>query len=427
MNDSTCRWMVLGAVACAMIVTEAVASGFRNPPEGAAALALGGGKVALTEDASVVSHNPASLADFKQNQILPTVTFIHTETEFTSPVGAAETDDPWKVLPNLYVAWPIKDSRYVAGLGVTTPYGQSTKWDEDGAFRYSAPYSAELTVVNVNPTLAARVNERVAVGVGADVYWSQVSLKQRMPWSMLTGSPLSADGVIHAEGEGMAVGANAAVSVKVTDKQTVSLTYRCPFSVDYEGDVDVSQMPAGAQALGLSPSSDFDTTVDFPAVAALSYAIKMTDTVRVGADVEWIQFSRYENLVLDAGKNNILLNGPGAANPMAPAAMPQDWDDTWTAGVGADWRVAPNVTLRAGYIHLQSPIPDETLAPSLPDATRDVVSVGFGYTHGRQTLDLAYGYSIIPTREIRTDVNPAYNGDYETSSHLMSVSYGYAF
>ena len=30
-------------------------------------------------------------------------------------------------------------------------------------------------------------------------------------------------------------------------------------------------------------------------------------------------------------------------------------------------------------------------------------------------------------REIRTNQNPAYNGTYEMSSHLLSVSYGYSF
>jgi long-chain fatty acid transport protein len=399
----------------------------RNPPEGAAALALGGGKVTLTDDASAISHNPANLTELKGPQILPVMTLIHAESEFISPMGSAKTEDPWKILPNVFAAWPVENTRFVAGVGVTTPFGQSTVWEQSSALRYVAPYSASMSLIDVNPTLAARLTDRVSVGVGADVYWSQLELKQKLPGAALTGNPLSPDVTIHAQGDGTAVGANAALSVKLTARQTIGLTYRAPFTVDYEGDMDVSGMPAGAALMGLTPSSDFDSSIDFPAVAALGYGIKLTDTVRVGADVEWVQWSRYESLVLNGANNNPLLNAPGTPNPMMPAVVRQNWDDSWTAGVGADWKATPEVTLRAGYIFLQSPVPDETFSPTIPDADRHVVSVGLGYTRANHKVDFAYGYTIFPDREIASNQNPAYNGTYETSSHLLSLSYGYSF
>jgi long-chain fatty acid transport protein len=422
------RWIgVVGVVGGFCLAFQVNAAGFRNPPEGAAALGHNGAKVTLTDDASAISHNPAQLTELKGPQVLPAVTFVRGETEFISPMGTAETEDPWKILPNLFAAWPIENSRLVAGVGLTTPFGQSTVWDESGAFRYTAPYSASMVVMNVNPTLAARLNDRLSVGVGADAYWSQLEMKQKLPWSALTGSPLSPDGTIHAQGDGTAFGANAALSIKVTPNQTLGLTYRTPFSVDYEGDVEVSQMPAAAGQLGLTPSSDFDASIDFPAVAALGYGIKLSDTVRVGADIEWVQWSCYETLVLDGANNNPILNAPGSPNPMGPAVVRQDWDDSWTAGAGADWKTTPDLTLRAGYIYLESPVPDDTFSPTIPDADRHVVSVGLGYARAHQQVDLAYGYSIFPEREIRSNTNPAYNGEYDTSSHLFSVSYGYSF
>jgi len=42
-------------------------------------------------------------------------------------------------------------------------------------------------------------------------------------------------------------------------------------------------------------------------------------------------------------------------------------------------------------------------------------------------VDLAYGYSVIGDREVSPEENPAYAGTYETSSHLMSVTYGCTF
>jgi long-chain fatty acid transport protein len=418
------RLLVTGWVCFASVVW---ANGFRNPPEGASAFGHNGGKLILTEDASTIAHNPANAARMTNSQALVAATVINTETDFSSPMVSDSTEDSLKVLPNVFAVMPIENTRYVAGIGLTTPFGQSTVWDKDGAFRYIAPYRAQMTVVNVNPTLAARVTEKLSVGVGADVYWSRLDLKQAFPWSAVTGNRMSPDGTVQMKGDGQGVGGNVGLTYRPAPRHAFALTYRSPVKVDYDGDTTFSGMPAGGQALGFSPSSKFESSIEFPAVAAFGYAFTVTDTVRIEADVEWIEFSRYDNVALDAGNNNALLHRPGDPNPMGPLVLRQDWNDTWTFGLGADWDVMPDLTLRAGYIYLQSPVPDETLAPTLPDADRSVVTVGAGYHPNQHSVDVAYGLSIIDDRKITSNQNPAFNGKYETSSHIVSVSYGYSF
>jgi long-chain fatty acid transport protein len=381
-----------------------------------------GGKIVQVDDASAVEHNPANLAEIKEAQVLGSVTVIDTWTDFHAPQGSASTEDSWKFLPNLFVALPSSNHNFTAGLGITTPFGQSTVWDKDGAFRYLAPYSAELTVINVNPSIATKLSDQVSVAVGLDVYLSRLDIKQVLPWSLLTGGALP-DGTAHLQGEGAGVGGNAAVTYRPTKAQAFALTYRSPVKVDYDGDAEFS----GAQAMGMSPSSDFESSIEFPTIVGLGYGLELTDTIRVELDVEWIEFSRYEALSLDAGASNPLLNGPATPNPRAPAVIRQNWKDTWTFGAGADWKATESVTLRAGYIFLQSPVPEETLAPTLPDADRHIISLGVGLHRGANRLDVAYGYSLIPDRDVDQNQNPAYCGTYETISHLMSVSYGRIF
>lgn len=425
MNKTRYMGMIVGVIV-ASTSSWVLANGFRNPPAGAEALGRVGGKIAQVDDASAVEHNPANITEIKDPEVMVSLTLINTGTDYHSPAGAASTRDDWKYLPDIFAVLPTENPMFTAGLGVTTPFGQSTVWNKDGAFRYSAPYSAELTLINVNPTLAAKLGEQVSVAAGVDVYMSQLDMKQVMPWSMLTGVAMP-DGTAHLKGEGAGVGGNAAITYHPTKKQSIALTYRSPVKVDYEGDSDFSGFPAGAQAMGLTPSSDFETSIDFPTIVGLGYGIELTDTVRIEADVEWIEFSRYDSLSLDAGNNNPLLNGPASRNPRAPAVIPQNWKDTWTFGLGADWKATQDLTLRAGYIYLQSPVPEETLAPTLPDASRHVFTVGAGLHRGANRIDIAYGYSLIGDRDVNKDQNPAYNGTYETTSHLMSVSYGRSF
>lgn len=398
------------------------ANGFRNPPAGGDAFGRVGGKVAQIEDASAVEHNPANLTGIKAAGVMGAVTIINTSTEFKSPMGTAKTEEDWKLLPNLFAVLPSTHSDYVFGMGITTPFGQSTVWDKEGVLRYSAPYSAELMVINLNPTVAARINDRLAVAAGLDVFMSRLDIKQVLPWSQLTGGAVP-DGTAHLQGDGTGIGGNAAVTYRLTQAQSLALTYRSPVKVDFEGDGEFS----GAQVVGMSPSTDFETSIEFPTIVGLGYGIDLTESVRVGVDIEWIEFSRYDSLSLDAGNNNPLVNPPGVPNPGAPAVIRQNWKDIWTFGLGADWKVSEMLTLRAGYMYLQSPIPEETVAPTLPDADRHVFTLGTGIRRGLNRLDVAYGYSLIPDRDVEQNQNPAYNGTYETTSHLMSVSYGRSF
>ena len=83
-------------------------------------------------------------------------------------------------------------------MGLTTPYGQSTEWSKTSVFRYTAPYFAQLITININPTLATRVGENLSVGVGADVYYSEVVRADRLMHGKTS--------MIHHDGKGLFAG-----------------------------------------------------------------------------------------------------------------------------------------------------------------------------------------------------------------------------
>jgi long-chain fatty acid transport protein len=188
-----------------------------------------------------------------------------------------------------------------------------------------------------------------------------------------------------------------------------------PIHVYYEGDFEVSDIPAGVPA---DPRSSFETDIEFPAVLAFGYGVELNDEVRVEADVEWVQHSLFSSLPLDVANNQALL----------PAdELEANWEDTWTFGLGGDWKFAPNWVARAGYIYLPSPVTDETLTPTVAEEDQSVVSVGLGYENNGRRVDLAYAYGIFDGRSIDDNDNPAYNGDYDFEAHLLGVSYGQTY
>ena len=407
---------ILSVVFSCLMAVPVWADGFRNPPEGEVALGRIGGKIAQIDDASAVSHNPANLADLEKNSFIASLTLGYSTKEYDSPLGPdAESEDPWGVLPNLYATWTVEPKSIVAGVGLTTPYGRSTTYDKDSVFHYTAPYFSELRGINLNPSVGIRINEKFLVGFGVDILYSDLDLRQYYPWSVATGDPTAPDGVTKFDADGVGFGANAGVTYEATKSQRLALTYRSSIHVDYEGDMDVSGIPPGFPA---SHRSDFETEIDFPAVLAFGYGIQLNEKVRVEADIEWVQHSVFEELPLDVAENQAILPYD---------SLNAEWEDTWTFGLGGDYKFAPNWIARAGYMYLESPVPDETLTPSVAEEDQSVVSVGLGYEKNGRKIDLAYAIGIFDGRTISDNENPAYNGDYDFESHLFGISYGQTY
>ena len=424
------KYVVL-VVSCVVIsimlsaVQTASADGFRNPPESASAIGRIGGKIVHIDDASAVTINPANMTGLDKTSVMGSLTFGYAKKEFDSSIPGApteETEDPVAFLPAMFGTMPLNDT-YTMGVGVTVPFGRHSKWEKDAVFATSSPYYSKLSVINVNPSIARKFGENVSVGVGANLYQSTLVFEQMFPWSVLTADPSTPNGKASFEGDGYAVGANLGVTWKMTEHQAVALTYRSPFNVTYKGDFEVENMPAGASAMGYTSQSDFETEIKFPTVIAAGYGIEVTDTLRVEFDVEWIEASRNDELVVDIDNNNGLMNN----GVNKKTTIPQNWDDNWTFGLGLDWQCTETIVTRAGYMYLESPSPASTMIPVASEEDQSVISLGLGYASGAHTIDIAYAIGIFDGVTVNNNANPALSGEYEHESHLLSLAYGYAF
>lgn len=395
------------------LTVAAMAEGFRNPPDGASVQGHMGGRLAFANDASTAAHNPANLIELSETEVLGSVTWIYAKKEFALPGGgmATASRDRWAMLPAVYAAVPLgDDARYVLGLTLNTPFGQSTRWDRDSIPGRFSAYDASLKVLHFGPSLAAGIGSALSVGLGLNVYWSELEMSQFLP----VEGGMAPGPVMELEGDGTALGFHAGATWRMTERHRLALVYRSAFDVEYDGRVTVNGP--------LPLSVDQTTELRFPSVLAVGYGWQISDTLRLGADVEWVENSRFQelNLSLDTGE------GPVMSGAL-PASVRQNWDDTMTVSVGVQWRFRPAWTLRAGYSFVESPIPDETLLPYMAEGDQNMISSGVGYRANAHRFELAYAYSLFADREVRGNQVPVYDGDYDFESHLLSVSYAYAF
>jgi long-subunit fatty acid transport protein len=378
------------------------ADGFRNPPEGARAIGAFGGHRAFADDANANIHNPANMVDLEQPMVQYNVTAGYGRTTFEKTGISEQTDNPFFAIPGFSAAMPFKEGKYAAGLSFYVPYGRSVEWKDTGYFaQNNFSYAGSMTVADLTPNFAMRLTDSLSFGVGADLYYGAVKQwTYPPPYGGLLKSKLTADG--------QAIGWNAAMTWKMTEKQRLAATYRSPFTIKYHGDNDYSGL--------INNTSDVDAEIEYPSILGLAYGIELTDTLRAEVNGEWLNFSQYENLTI---------NDSASATPQT---YPQNLKDTWTTGVGLGWNFKPQWTLRSGFMYLKNPTPNYTYGPLSPDTDQGVVSVGLGYETGHHAIDLGYAYGLFFNgRNVSGNQYAPIDGSYDYTVHLLSLSYGYKF
>jgi long-chain fatty acid transport protein len=390
----------------ALVSGLARGEGFRNSPPGAFDLGDAGGRIAGVADSSAVTANPANLVDVGhiEANLTPSIYYFSVKSSFANG-QTSTTENPIKLLPNFFASMPLLDGKCALGFGLTVPYGIANEWHSDlgSAFKplggpAPAAYYTELKTINMSPAFAAKLTDHLQLGLALDVMWSHIRFNQFLA-PTLEGE---------AAGAGFGYGAHAGLTWLVTDKQRLALTLHAPMTVNYYGDFKLN----GA----LTATSAFGTEITYPTSVAVGYGVQVTDKVRLESDVEWLQFSKFNSLPLAIGPN-----------PALPSlTYAEHWKDTFTAGFGADWKVTTNLTLRGGYQYYESPVPDNTFTPSIPDANQNVITMGISYTHKRSTLELGYGLDFYDTRHISNNQNPLLNGTYTFNIHLFSLAFRYA-
>jgi long-chain fatty acid transport protein len=392
------------------------AEGFRDATIGAFDLGRSGGRIAQVDDSTAVQNNPANLVDVTNAEVQFAPSVIYISVDYKAPNGeSAATIHPLKVLPNFFASMPLDEGRYVLGFGVTVPYGLANQWKTSssayqpgGTLFNNAANFGKLTTINFNPSIATKIGDHLQLGIGLDVMWSELEIRQ-----FIAAPQVEA----HASGDGMGYGGNLGLTWKITDHQRLALTYRSTMTVNYNGRMRIENTggPGG------DPSTSFGSQIKYPNIIALGYGIDVTDKIRLESDVEWLSFSQFQNLGIRTG-NIAALGGLNLSQN-----IPQKWHNTFTAGIGGDWKFTDNWVMRAGYQFFESPVPDSTFSPTIPDANQNVITVGIGWRGKHSSLELAYGLDFYNDRNITNDQNPALNGRYTFNVHLFSIAYRYSF
>jgi len=389
------------AHAAGFSLIEQNASGLGNAYAGAAAVA---------EDASTIYFNPAGMTLLPDRQLVVVGHLIKPKMEFsgtvTPAVGGGQGGDAGDLtfVPNAYFAYRLTPDVHL-GLGLNSPFGLKTEYDTGWVGRFQA-LKSEVKTININPSIAWKVNDQLSLGGGLNVQRVEATLTNNI-------SPAAPGSLMTVDGDDYGWGWNLGVLWQPATGTRIGLSYRSEVDYTLEGTL------ASNVSLPLPPSGEVTADLTLPASASLSVFHKLSPNVDVLADVTWTGWSSFDRLAVVY---------TSIAYPLPPT--PENWDDNWRYSLGATWHMSDAWSLRGGVAYDETPVPDFYRTPRIPDGSRTWLSVGGQYRFSERSR-IDFGYAHLFVEEVGLKSPPSgpiiLTGKYDNAVDILSAQYTHSF
>ena len=383
------------------------------------------GAAAAAEDAGTIFFNPAGMTYLaKGHNISASGTLLYRVIDYSDTGSSAIVPSlgttnggnagGFSLLPAMYWAYSVTPSVSV-GLGISPTFGNRTEYDFDFVGRNSG-YFAEIAQININPSVAWKINEQVSVGGGINFAHNETHFKQGMTLGALASTTNSLD----VKGDAWAVGYNLGAMFQITPTTRLGLTYRSELKFDLEG-----QQTASISAVnGVTGTQEIKTVLKTPASASLAISQKVGDRLELLADYTWTNWSVVDVIQLQ--------NKTTGANL---SALSYNFKDTWRIGVGGNYQYNKDLKLRFGMAYDVSPVKssaDRTM--TLPDSDRTWISIGAKYQLSpNASVDVGYSHIFFAkentTRAVLSGTTAIQNirGEWDNSVDIIAAQLNYKF
>lgn len=441
----------------ALLPFPAQAGGFRIMDQSASGTGQAGAFTAQADDPSALYYNPAGITQLRGVQLSVGTLLVGGGTSFTSPGGTTASGDfgasvAYPPPSNVYVTANLKDLGIKAlgdlsvGLGVLSPFGTLSRWPDNGPFS-TAITSAALELIDIKPTVAYRFNDYLSIGLGADIYtfasfWGEG--RGQSQFNSSGGPGLPPPGTpLEINGRDTTAGFNASVMVtpwRNADGQpraNIGFVYRSQAVLHLDGLFLVNGAPVN------DASTTFVLPQSFTGGVSLWPIRDAAREWKVEVDVDYTGWQSFRNTDVRLSSGSTIL-------------FPQHWRNSVMVMAGTEYKwlqlarlPAWEVAVRGGYWYSQTPVPDRSFSPAVPDSDHHAISAGLGLfckEGGRMLglipcgglgtgrlrtqglgLDLAYQALLYETRTVTGNQHPlaipgAIDGTYRSTLHIGSVN-----
>lgn len=397
---------LLKLTALSLIASGAIyAGGYKIPENSVNSTSLLAANIAHSSGADSAYFNPANMA-FMSDENSIDISLMLVGKEASNFKGSAygmsgvdidsESESP--LIPAInFVSNKYGDFNF--GFSMVVPSGVTKRWNDSPAKAVAEQFTLE--VIELNPTVSYKLNDQLAVAVGARVLYSSGIVKG--------SSTASRD----MEGNSLNFGYNLALAYKPTDALELALTYRSKVELTEEGNAKLY--------IGDAKVYDGGSSVEVPLPATLSLAAAYTFETKTTLEVVYERnfWSAYETLDF-----NYESKIPAILQVMDTPIV-KDWEDTTTIRVGVTQEF-DKLKLMAGLAIDENPVPEQSINFELPGVDSTYVSFGTDYKINEK-FSAGFGllYSIKDALKVN---NVNIQGTFDGGTvYIISTGIGYKF
>ncbi len=360
-------------------------AGFQVLEQGASNIgsALAGATANASGDASAAFWNPSASifsekikvgeVDFESGISFVVPSFEFHDEGTTSPIptgGNGGNAGEVAYVPNFFSVYRFHED-FAFTFSMTSTYGLETDYDDGWIGRYHA-LNSDLTAIDVNPSLAYKINDWLSVSAGASLNWMHAHLTQNV-----YTSPYTPDGKIRFSGDSWSAGANVGFTIKYAEGGRFSASWRSEVSHDLRGNSKLTTF-MGSQLTPIKCDLTLPQTVNAGIYQRLWGDL---DRFAVMLDYAWTGWSAFEYLDIQ------YMNG------VSVGKVHENWKDTSRVAFGINYHPEFDecLVLRAGVAWDESPVRGSAFRTArIPCTDRMWASFGIGYQYENITLNVGY-------------------------------------
>ncbi len=406
------------------------------------------GSAAVAENASTIYFNPAGMTQLQDREVSgglaaigPSFKFKDKGSSVAYLGGAGDGGEAggWAAVPNGYVSWALTKDLYV-GLGVGAPFGLKTEYD-DRWLGAAQSIKFDIKTININPSIAYRVNDKVSLGAGLN--WQKVEAEYVRIAGVATPAALGGPDarlshvVSTMKLDDDAWGWNAGALFTLSPSTKVGVSYRSQIKYHTTGDVTLADDGTGLgtataavmSSAGHGYASDLKASLTMPETFILSVDQKLSDKWEMLGDVSWTGWSSIPKVDI--------MRTSGIRSTSSATAKAQtletDFRDAWRVALGANYAVNDAWKLKFGIAYDQTPVKKATSRlTAMPDNDRIWLSFGAQWAPSKTSkLDLGATYIHVKDNEIHNDQSAdgrgVVIGDYKGNIWVLGAQYSMSF
>lgn len=376
--------------------SPALASGFFLYELSPRGVAQAGATVAEAREPATLAFNTAGMTHVEGLQIQANLYTYFTSNDWESPDGSKSADAEMGVFPIPSVFVTYRPNKWMtAGVGGYSMWGLAVDWPEQWE-GYAVTKKSSLRSYQVQPSLAFGPFSGFSMGVGTSMIFGSVELSRGLALGDEWGKS-------RLGGTALGLSPNVGVHYEPNDWLRFGAQYRHGTKMKLApGDVDFDVPVAFDRQL---PDQEVRASLSIPGFFQAGARVAPTKDFEVELAAFYILWHTYDKLTFQF------------EDPALNQELKTEYHDTWEVRLGGQYTLG-KLALRGGFLFDETPIPDHTLDPTLPDAHRWILSTGVGYDFGMVEAALAYQYLLPMTRTVTADKN-SFPGTYHANIHSV--------